>query len=92
MKRQNVIVKLYIPETKQKTPKKKDAEEELADIQEEEPKCTVKIKGVNKAASRDTLEFYFENERRSGGGEIDVIKSDEEEEDVLYVTFKKSEG
>ncbi|XP_053389478.1 uncharacterized protein LOC128552464 [Mercenaria mercenaria] len=61
--------------------------EETTENKPDKPR-TIKVKGVDKSTSRDTLEFYFENSRRSGGGEIENIRSDVEEGDVLYITFK----
>ncbi|XP_053407687.1 uncharacterized protein LOC128559584 [Mercenaria mercenaria] len=58
---------------------------------EPEPTKTIKVKGVDKSVSRDLVEFYFENSRRSGGGEIENVMSDEEDEDVIYITFKNHE-
>ncbi|XP_060585886.1 protein mono-ADP-ribosyltransferase PARP14-like isoform X2 [Ruditapes philippinarum] len=91
IKNEKLNVKVHIPSKKSKKPD--DVEEEKQEEEEEEtkPSNTIKVKGINKSASRDTVEFYFENSRRSGGGEIETIKSDDEDEDVLYITFKSTE-
>lgn len=91
VKKERLIVKLHTP-----AKHSKKAQESIKDTTEdsvpEEPHCTIKVKGVDKSASRDTVEFYFENTRRSGGGELESVKSDSEEEDVIYVTFKSEKG
>ncbi|XP_053389475.1 protein mono-ADP-ribosyltransferase PARP14-like, partial [Mercenaria mercenaria] len=85
IKKEKLNVALHVP-TKQSKKSDKVKKEDKED--EPEPTKTIKVKGVDKSASRDTVEFYFENSRRSGGGEIENISSDEEEEDVIYITFK----
>ena len=86
IKNEKLGVQVHIPS--KKTKKSKDMDDEP----EPEPPKIIKVKGVDKSASRDTLEFYFENSRRSGGGEIEAVKSDDEDDDVIYITFKSSEG
>jgi hypothetical protein len=90
IKNEKLNVKVHIPSKKSKKPD--DMEEEKQEEEETEPPNTIKVKGYNKSASRDTVECYFENSRKSGGGEIETIKSDDEDEDVLYITFKSTEG
>ncbi|XP_053390551.1 uncharacterized protein LOC128553429 [Mercenaria mercenaria] len=82
--KQKVSVALHTPS---KQSKKSDKVKEK-DKENEQSTKTIKVKGVDKSASIDTVEFYFENTRRSGGGEIEDIIRDEEEEDVIYITFK----
>ncbi|XP_053389200.1 protein mono-ADP-ribosyltransferase PARP14-like, partial [Mercenaria mercenaria] len=52
---------------------------------------TVKVKGVQTTVTKETLEHYFENEKRSGGGPIESIWNDDEDENVVFITFLKSE-
>ncbi|XP_053393606.1 uncharacterized protein LOC123565062 isoform X2 [Mercenaria mercenaria] len=52
---------------------------------------TVKVRGVQKILTKDILTYYFENEKRSGGGPIQSIWSDDEDENVVFITFSKSE-
>ena len=37
---------------------------------------TIEIRGFNPATSDETIESFFENKRRSGGGEIKRIRVD----------------
>ncbi|XP_053407776.1 protein mono-ADP-ribosyltransferase PARP14-like isoform X2 [Mercenaria mercenaria] len=82
VRKEKLNVALHVP-TKLSKKLDKTKEED-----EPEPPKTIKVKGVDKSASRDTVEFYFENSRQSGGGDIETIKSYEEDEDVIYITFK----
>ncbi|KAK3598396.1 hypothetical protein CHS0354_019799 [Potamilus streckersoni] len=71
--------------SKKKPPAMEIEEEE----EEQEPVCTVEVRGY-KIGSENTLELYFENERRSGGGEIsnfDLVDTDE----VIFITFTSEE-
>lgn len=45
----------------------------------------IEVKGVKPGTSDDTVLFYFENQRRSGGGDIQHL---EREDDVIYITFE----
>jgi hypothetical protein len=90
IRKEKLNVKVHIPSKKSKKPDDKD--KEIEEEEKTEPPNTIKVKGINKSASRDTVEFYFENSRRSGGGEIETIKSDDEDEEVFYITFKSTEG
>lgn len=45
--------------------------------------------------TQDTLENYFENKRKSGGGDIDsltIIKGTEMEVEEVLITFSESKG
>ena len=66
-----------------RTPEKHD--------EKEEPKTTVKVKGVKKFSSPDPVRFYFENKRRSGGGKILDLSFCEDEDEAL-ITFESSES
>ena len=39
----------------------------------------------------DSIKLYFENKRKSGGGEIETILYDENKK-AVYITFKKEGG
>ncbi|XP_045190679.2 uncharacterized protein LOC123547554 [Mercenaria mercenaria] len=86
--KETLTVKLHTPNNKSK---RSDKPEETVE-DKPETSGTIKVKGVDKSVSRDTVELYFENTKRSGGGDIDNVQSDEEEEDVLYITFKDKHG
>jgi hypothetical protein len=53
---------------------------------------TVKVKGVDKTVSIETLTYYFESKKRSGGGPIVDIRCSEEDENVVFITFESPEG
>lgn len=79
-------VKIHAP-----AKKSKDVNKEVNEQNKEpasEPIKTVKMKG----ASKDSVEHYFETSNLTGGGDIETIESDGEEEDVVYVSFKNAEG
>ena len=59
--------------------------------EEESQLCTVKVSGISKVESMETLQLYFENSRRSGGGtlvEFEVYKED----DIAFLTFEEEQG
>ena len=53
------------------------------------PLCTIEVRGPSDTINSEMLELYFDNERRSGGGEITDI---DRQENVAYVTFASEEG
>jgi len=98
-------VKLFIPKrsTKQKLKHQSSRpEQERIDEQENKPTeekeqlqespRTVRIRGMKKVNSRESVDWYFENKKRSGGGEIEEIHTDEEDDDVVYIRYKDSSG
>lgn len=57
-----------------------------------EPLCTIQVKGPTAIMQQlETLELYFDNERKSNGGNLQLIEYDSEE-DVVYVSFKTEES
>ncbi|XP_062581102.1 protein mono-ADP-ribosyltransferase PARP14-like isoform X2 [Saccostrea cucullata] len=61
-------------------------EVESADQEEVmESENILEVRGVSDRTSLDTVEMYFENTRRSGGGDI---KNIEEKEGVFYIVFE----
>ena len=58
---------------------------------DDEPFCSIKVTGVSKIESKDTMEYYFENQKRSGGGSIRLLEVNKEE-DYAYVTFGNEDG
>ena len=52
---------------------------------------TVSVRGLSSSVSNDTLLNYFENHRRSGGGDVVEVTLDSKTS-TFYVTFQKSEG
>ncbi|XP_062615772.1 N-myc-interactor-like [Saccostrea cucullata] len=54
------------------------------------PLCTIEVRGMRETTSIDSVELYFDNKRKSGGGDLVEIKG-EVEDGVLYVTFEDEE-
>ena len=51
--------------------------------------CKIKVGGLSPKTTKDAVENYFENSRRSGGGDVqEVVISGT----TAYVTFADSEG
>ncbi|KAK3598391.1 hypothetical protein CHS0354_019795 [Potamilus streckersoni] len=50
--------------------KKQISVEEYVEEKEEPPSCTIEVQGFVKNTTEDMLEMYFENSKRSGGGEV----------------------
>ncbi|XP_060564917.1 uncharacterized protein LOC132724121 [Ruditapes philippinarum] len=49
---------------------------------------TVKVRGVDKTVSLETLTYYFESKRHSGGGPIISIRRSDEDENVVFISFE----
>jgi hypothetical protein len=65
-----------------------DSEITLAEVT---PPATVMIRNLPKDISRDVLELYFSNRRRSDGGQVVDVTLDEENQHAL-VTFADYKG
>ena len=52
---------------------------------------TIQITGLTAQSTEDSIRNYFENERRSGGGEVEAVTF-LPEENMALVTFKDVEG
>lgn len=52
---------------------------------------TVSVRGMSTSTSTDTLLNYFENNRRSGGGDVVEVTLDSKTE-TFFVTFENPEG
>ncbi|WAR01581.1 Y3295-like protein [Mya arenaria] len=50
------------------------------------------VVGVKSAESRDIIMLYFEDKDQSGGGDVHDVESDSENEDVIYIRFKRVDG
>jgi hypothetical protein len=53
---------------------------------------TVKVRGVDKTVSLETLTYYFESKKRSGGGPIMSIRPSDEDENVVIISFEDPKG
>ncbi|KAK3094887.1 hypothetical protein FSP39_007507 [Pinctada imbricata] len=49
----------------------------------------IEVRGFKDSTSPDTIEMYFENKRRSGGGEIKGINSEKMEDGVVFIEFEE---
>ena len=55
--------------------------------------CIVRVDGISNVKSMETLQYYFENAKRSGGGEMEDSGFEVyEEDDAVYITYKEEEG
>ena len=52
---------------------------------------TIEVCGLEPSTSHDGILLFFENNRRSGGGEIDKVQRDMDKT-VALITFKNSGG
>ena len=52
---------------------------------------TIQITGFTAQSTEDSIRNYFENERRSGGGEVEAVTF-RPDENVALVTFKDFKG
>ncbi|XP_056006116.1 protein mono-ADP-ribosyltransferase PARP14-like isoform X2 [Ostrea edulis] len=61
-------------------------EESTAEEPDMESENVLEVRGVSSSTSCDTVEMYFENTRRSGGGDIKQIR---EEDGTFYIIFEE---
>ena len=49
------------------------------------PICTcIQVKGLRKESSEETIELYFENTKRSGGGIVSRVERTEKDQALVY--------
>jgi hypothetical protein len=53
---------------------------------------TVKIRGISKQLDETDLKIYFEDKTMSGGGQIETISYDAQDDGVALLKFKRTEG
>ena len=51
---------------------------------------TVIVTGISSHTTDSTLQFFFENKKRSGGGDIESFQRTEPQ--VAYITFTSAQG
>jgi hypothetical protein len=51
----------------------------------------IKVTNIPPGTSSDSITFFFENKRKSGGGDIDDLDYDTESQAAI-ITFKEEEG
>jgi hypothetical protein len=53
--------------------------------------CAIRVRGINDKIPEDMLKLFFENERRSGGGDIEDFFVDRPS-GFAVITFESREG
>ena len=53
---------------------------------------TIEVRKFNPNTSDETFETFFENKRRTGGGEIEKIDADDRAKGIIRVTFVEAGG
>ena len=80
---------------------RRPVEEKITDDEEASPEsssdehelesCSIEVSGVNKETSQETLKMFFENRRKSGGGQIEDVWFNKSNGNYI-ITFKNREG
>ena len=52
--------------------------------------CTIEVRGIPSDASEDIVRMFFENRKRSGGGEVKNVSLDKK--GTAVITFYDAEG
>ena len=65
--------------------------EESSFNEEDMLSCGIQVAGVGKDTSKDTVKMFFQNERKSGGGEVEDIWYDDSS-GTYAVTFSQGTG
>ena len=52
---------------------------------------TIEVHGLDPSTTAEAIQMFFENERRSGGGDVDNVQLDSDD-NVAYVTFHSRDG
>lgn len=55
-----------------------------------EPTDTVQVSGLTENVSKDTVQLYFENKRRSGGGDVSNISH--QDDGTMLIKFRDPQG
>ena len=80
---------------------RRPVEEKITDDEEASPEsssdehelesCSIEVSRVNKETSQETLKMFFENRRKSGGGQIENVWFNKSNGNYV-ITFKNREG
>lgn len=54
--------------------------------------CIVRVRGLQTSQLKQAAEYYFENKRRSGGGQIKSFVPIETDGDIVDITFENEKG
>ena len=65
--------------------------EEFSLKEEDLQSCRIQVSGVSKDTSNETLKMFFENEKKSGGGEVEDMGYDESSGNYT-ITFSRGTG
>ena len=57
---------------------------------QEDSEMILEVRGVSPSTSEDTVMMYFENTRRSGGGDVKTIMK--VEDGVFHIIFEEEKG
>ena len=52
---------------------------------------TIEVHGLDPSTTAEAIQMFFENERRSGGGDVDNVQLDPDTH-VAYITFHSRDG
>uniref|UniRef100_A0ABM0M7L7 Poly [ADP-ribose] polymerase n=1 Tax=Saccoglossus kowalevskii TaxID=10224 RepID=A0ABM0M7L7_SACKO len=61
---------------------------EIVDVLDDKTNCTIEVTGCDPDTSPETIELYFDNKRRSGGGDVSECR---QEGDKFFVTFENED-
>ncbi|WAR21739.1 hypothetical protein MAR_015713, partial [Mya arenaria] len=70
-------------------PKRSTNCQSLTRYTQRKPSKTVRVRGMNKIRTRESVNSYFESKKRAGGGDIESRYTDEEDDDTVYITFNE---
>ena len=84
IKREQRPVEEKIPDDGEASPESSSDEHELES-------CSIEVSGVNKETSQETLKMFFENRRKSGGGQIEDVWFNKSNGNYI-ITFENREG
>lgn len=80
-----LVVTLYVP----RPPSPRSVDSTVQSTQG--PQRTVEVHGLDSEVDEDMLTMFFENKRRSGGGEIEEVELNPVL-GVAYLTYVKAQG
>ncbi|XP_053394612.1 protein mono-ADP-ribosyltransferase PARP14-like [Mercenaria mercenaria] len=97
-KEKHMQTKSQSPETQEhtKVPEKQSSkvqrtqEKEETSNDSEDLDSSVKVEGIRSITLKQNLELYFESKKRSGGGDIECIRYDVLDEDIMYIQYKQA--
>jgi len=72
--------------------KKGEPKEQSSEEQDDNAVNTVKVVGMKHVSNAEAALWYFENKKRSNGGDIKDKRVDDEDDNILYLTFADPQG